>query len=95
VLSVKQFLVHKSITEMEHPPSSPDLVLYAFCLFPKIKSTYKVRRFQDIEDIQKNEMMALNAIPQQEFQKCFQHWQHHWTKCRAAQEEYLEGDSSQ
>jgi len=36
--------------------------------------------------------MALNVIPQQEFQKYFlQQWQHHWTKCIAAQAEYFEG----
>jgi hypothetical protein len=31
--------------------------------------------FRVFEDIQKNVTMALNAIPQQEFQKCFQQWQ--------------------
>jgi len=35
-------------------------------------------------------MMALKAIPQMEFQKCFQLCQHHWVKCRAAQGEYSE-----
>jgi len=39
--------------------------------------------------------MALKAIPQQEFKKCSQQWQHYRTKCIAAQREYLEGDSSQ
>jgi hypothetical protein len=39
--------------------------------------------------------MALKAIPQQKFQKCFQQWQHHWDKCRAAQGEHFEGDPSQ
>jgi hypothetical protein len=29
--------------------------------------------------------MALKAIPQQEFQKYFQQWQHHWAKCMSAQ----------
>jgi len=28
-------------------------------------------------------MMALKAFPQEEFQKCFKQWQHHWTKCIA------------
>jgi hypothetical protein len=66
-----------------------------FWLFPKLKSALKGQRFQDIEDIQKNVMMALKAILQQEFQKCFQQWQHHWAKCIAAQVAYLEGDLSQ
>jgi hypothetical protein len=50
---VKQFLAQKSVTEMEHSPCSPDVVLNDFCLFPKIKSALKGRIFQDIEDIQK------------------------------------------
>jgi histone-lysine N-methyltransferase SETMAR len=41
VLSVKQFLAQKSITEIEHPPCSPDLALNDFWLFPKIKSALK------------------------------------------------------
>jgi hypothetical protein len=46
VLSVKQFLAQKSITEMEHPPNSPDLVLNDFWLFPKIKSSLKGQDFR-------------------------------------------------
>jgi hypothetical protein len=37
VLSVKQFLDQKLITEMEHPLYSPFLALNNFWLFPKIK----------------------------------------------------------
>jgi len=40
-------------------------------------------------------MTAPKAIPQQEFQKCFQLWQHPWAKCVAAQGEYFKGDTSQ
>jgi hypothetical protein len=82
------------ITEMEHPSYSPDLAPSDFWLFPKIKSALKGRRFQDTEDIKKNVTMALKAIPQQKFQKCFQQWQHHWAKCTAAQGEYFKGDFS-
>jgi len=55
----------------------------------------KGRRFQDIEDIEKNVTAALKAIPQQEFEKCFQQWQHRWSKCIVAEGEYFEVDSSQ
>jgi len=37
-------------------------------------------------------MAALKAIPQQEFQKCYQQKQHCWAKYTAAQGEYSEGD---
>jgi hypothetical protein len=38
---------------MEHPPYTPDLASNDFCPFPKINSAFKVWRFQDTEDIQK------------------------------------------
>jgi hypothetical protein len=88
-LSVKQFLAQKLITEMEHPPYSPDFAPNDLQLFPKIKSALKVGRFQGTEDIQKNVMTALKAIPQQAFQKCSQQWQHHRAKCITGQGEYL------
>jgi hypothetical protein len=52
-LSVKQFLAQKSITEMEHPPSSPDTASNILWLFPKINSALMERRFQGTEGIQK------------------------------------------
>jgi histone-lysine N-methyltransferase SETMAR len=52
-LSVKQFLVQKSIIEMQHLSYSPDLAPNDFWLFPEIKSALKGRKFQDVEDIQK------------------------------------------
>jgi hypothetical protein len=72
------FWTKKSITVIDHPPHYPDLAPNDFWLFPKIKSALKGRRFQDIEDIQKKKKVtsALKDIPQQEFQKCFQQWQH-------------------
>jgi transposase len=54
-LFVKQFLAQRSITEMEHPPYSPDLDPNDFLLFPKIKSALKRRKFQDTGDIKKCE----------------------------------------
>jgi hypothetical protein len=41
VLSVKQFLAQKLITDMEHPTYSPDLDPNDFWLFTKIKSALK------------------------------------------------------
>jgi len=40
-------------------------------------------------------MMALKAIPQQQFWKCLQQWQCHWPKCIATEGEYSEGDPSE
>jgi hypothetical protein len=57
VLSVKQFLAKKPITEMQHAPYYPDLALNDFWLFPKIKSALK------------DEDIKMRAIPEQEFSK--------------------------
>jgi hypothetical protein len=53
MLAMKQFLAQKSITEMEHPPCSPNSAPNDFWLFLKINSALKERKFQDIEEIQK------------------------------------------
>jgi len=39
--------------------------------------------------------MALKPVPEQEFEKCFQQWQHRWAQCRAVQGEQFKGDPSQ
>jgi hypothetical protein len=47
-----KFVAQKPITEMEHPPYSPDLVPSGFWLFPRTKSDLK-GRLQDTDYIQK------------------------------------------
>jgi hypothetical protein len=64
-------------------------------LFSETKSALKGQRFQCVEHIRKYVSTALKAVPQQEFQKCFQEWQHRWAKCIAAEREYLEHDPPQ
>jgi hypothetical protein len=85
-ISVKQFLVKKSITEMKHPHYSPD-----FRLFPKIKSALKGRIFQDTEDIQRNVTMAPKAILQQSSRNV----SNSWVTYIAAPGEYFEDEPSQ
>jgi hypothetical protein len=84
----------KQITVLEHPPYSPDLAPRDFFLFPKIKEIMKERYFDNIDDIRSNTMAALKAIPQKQFQNCFEGWirLRHW--CIASQGEYFEGDHS-
>jgi hypothetical protein len=43
----------------------------------------------------KKKKIALKVLSQQEFQKCFQQWQHHWAKFIAAQGKNFEDDPSQ
>jgi len=48
--------------------------------------------FDDIDDIRSNTAAALKAIPQNQFQNCFEGWIRRWHRCIASQEEYFEGD---
>jgi len=71
-LSVREFLVTKQITVLEHPAYSPDLASSDFFLFPKVKEILKGRHFDDIDDIRINTTAALKDIPQNQFQNCFE-----------------------
>ena len=64
----------------------------AFFLFPKIKEILKGRHFDDIDDIRSNTTAALKAIPQNQFQNCFEECTRRWHRCIASQVEYSEGD---
>jgi transposase len=79
---------------LEYPPCSPDPAPSGFFLFQKIKKILKGRHFDDIDDIRSNITAALKAIPQNQFQKCFEGWTRHWHRYIASQGEYFEGDHS-
>ena len=59
---MQRFLVKHQITQVNQPPYSPDLVLCNFWLFLKLKSPWKGKRFQIIDEIQENTMGQLMAI---------------------------------
>jgi len=43
-----------------------------FFWFPKIKKILKGRHFENSDDIRSNTKAALKAIPQNQFQNCFE-----------------------
>jgi hypothetical protein len=45
-----------------HPPYTPDVAHCDFFLFPKIKMTFKGWRFNDVEEIQAESQVALDAV---------------------------------
>ena len=85
-----KFLATKQTTVLEHSVYSSDLASSDFFLFPKIKEILKWRHFDDTDDIRINTTAALKAIPQNQFQNCFEGWnrRRHW--CIASQGEYFE-----
>ena len=90
--SKEEFLATKKITVLEHPVYSRGLASSDFFLFPKIKEILTGRHFDDVDDIRNNTTAALKAIPQNQFQNCFEGWTRRWHRCIASQGEYLEGD---
>jgi hypothetical protein len=52
----------------------------------------KGRHFDDVDDVRINTTAALEAIPQKEFQNCFEGWTRRWHQCLASQGECFEGD---
>jgi len=64
-----------------HPACSLDLAPNDFFLFPKINEILKGRHFDDIDDTRSNTTAALQAIPQNQFQNCFEGWTRCWHQC--------------
>jgi hypothetical protein len=65
-------LATKQITVLEHPAYLLDLAPSDFFLFPNMKEILKGRHFDDNDDIRSNTTAALKAIPQNQFQNCFE-----------------------
>jgi hypothetical protein len=80
-----KFLATKQVTVLEQPAYSPDLAPSDFILFLKIKKILKGRHFDDTNEIRSNTMAALKAIPQNQFENCFEGWTSRWHWCIASQ----------
>ena len=94
-LATHEFLAHNNVTTFPHPPYSPDLAPCDFFLFPKMKLQLKGRRFDRLEDIQRESQDVLGKLREQDFQHPFQQWQRRWVQCVTAQGDYFEGDAAQ
>jgi len=92
-LHIREFLTKHETTVVPQPPYSPDLAPADFFLFPKLKSSLKVRRFQTVEEKEENSMRDLRAIPQNTFQDAFQNWKKLWERCIKSGGEYFEEKS--
>jgi len=91
-LSLKEFFAIKQKTMLEHPAYSSNLASKDFFLLSKIKEILKGRHFDDIGDIRSNTTAPLKAIPQNQFQNCFEGWTRHWHRYLDSLGEYFQGD---
>jgi len=66
-LVTHEFLAHNSIITLPHPPYAPDLAPCYFFLFPKMKLQLKVRRFDRVEEIQRESQKVLDTLREQDF----------------------------
>jgi hypothetical protein len=92
-LSVREFLAKHSILVVPHPPYSPHFAPCDFFLFPRLKSTLKGKRFQNVAEIQLNKTRQLQAIPKQAYQTRIEKWKDHWNRCIQSGGSYFEGNS--
>jgi hypothetical protein len=61
-LLVRSFLAKHQTSVVPHTPCVPNLAPADFFLFPKLKTTLRGRRFQTIEEIQKNITNPTNSL---------------------------------
>jgi hypothetical protein len=86
-------LAKHSIPVVPHPPYPPDVAPRDFFLFPRLKTTLKEKRFQDVAEIQLNTTRQLQAIPKQSYQTCIEKWKDRWNRCIQSGGSYFEGDN--
>ena len=68
-VSVRQLLVKKQITALDHPPYSPDLAWCDFWLFHRLKIVIKGTHFSSSEEITASVTKELKSLKQEEFSK--------------------------
>lgn len=91
-LILREFFAKNSTNIVPQPPYSPDLAPCDFWLFSKLKRPLRGNRFESIEDIKRESLRALKAIPEIDFNNCYEDWKKRWHKCIAAGGDYFEGD---
>lgn len=92
-LSVQQYCAKNGVTVIPHPPYSPDLAPCDFFLFPKLKSTMKGERFDDIDTLKRNTETELKAFTNNDFKNCIAQWKRRLNHCIEASGDYFEGDT--
>lgn len=84
------FPTKSGITLRFQPPHSPDLTPFDFFLFPKMKKELYGRSFADVEEVQRQLMLALKGIRREEFQNCFVQWKSRLQFCLEAEGDHVE-----
>ena len=76
------------IKTFPHAHYSPDLALFDFWLFPKLRSCH----FETIEEMKEAVTKVIDTLTQDDFHGTFQKLLEQYNKCIAAGGDYFEGD---
>ena len=87
---VKAFL-KKKVTELEHPPYSPDLSPCDFFLFPRVKKMLAVRRYKTRSALCSALYQCLLGIPKTDYAAAFRSWIERLELCVKVKGDYFEG----
>ena len=76
------------VKTVPHRPYSPDLALYDFSLFPKLRSCC----YETIEEMKEAVTKVIDTLTKEDFHGVFQKLLERYNKCIAAGGKYFEGD---
>ena len=71
---IREHLAKNETTTIQQQPNSPDLAPYDFFLFGRLKKPLRGTRYSTRDEVMDKSKMALMAIPQTDYKKCFEDW---------------------
>ncbi|CAG4987276.1 unnamed protein product [Parnassius apollo] len=71
-LILREFFAKNSTNVIPQPQYSSDLASCDFWLFSNLKRPLRRKRFESIEDIKRESLRALKAIPEFDFNNCYE-----------------------
>ena len=80
-LFLRDIFTKNSTHIVPQPPYSSDLAPCDFWLFSKLKRPLRGYRFDSIEEIKAESKKVLKAIPEIDFNNCFEDWKKRWHNC--------------
>ena len=83
---VTDYLTKMGIKTVPHPPYSPDLAPYDFCLFPKLTGC----RYETIKEMKEVVTKVIDTLTQEDFYGVFQKLLERYNKCIEAGGDYFE-----
>ena len=80
---IREHLAKNKTNSIQQLPTSPDLAPCDVFLFGRLKKPLCGTRYSTRDEVMEKSKMALMAIPQNDYKKCFEDWINRWHKCVA------------